>query len=128
MIGGEDPDPASPRDRSMSLTPSKRNRIDDHLPIAILSSGRGTPVQEGLYTEAGRNEGVTAAQLEKLLTNQIMPLLIGKMGDRFNTIQSQYETTVNQASKLFGEVQTAMVSLRSQQMQLSAVMVTEQKH
>ena len=128
MFGGDDPDLVSPRDSAAALTPSKRSRNHDQSPVSCRSSsGRGPNNQDITTPMVPRNEGETAAQLGQLLAGQILPHLMDQMNDRFNALQCQYQDTVSQASKLFGEVQHAMVSLQTQQVQLSSAIVSEQK-
>ena len=127
MFNGDEPLEPSPGDMSTELTPSKRTRANETPPPDAGLFGFGNVSQDASNPIAPRNEGITAAQLEHLLGARILPHLFEQMNDKFNMLQNQYQTTVTQASKLFEEVQNAMVTLQSQQTQLSTVLAAEQQ-
>ena len=127
MFNGDEPLEPSPGGSSTDLTPSKRIRANELTPQDAGLFGIGNVSQDMSNPVSSWNEGITAAQLEHLLGARILPLLVEQMNDKFNTLQNQYQNTVTQASKLFEDVQNAMVILQSQQTQLSTTLAAEQQ-
>ena len=126
MLPIDEPLMPSPRDQATALTPSKRIRVNDTPPpedrSAEVSNVTGTS-----HSSTSRGDGITAAQLEQLLGTRILPHLVEQMNDKFSTLQTQYLNTVKQASKMFEEVQNAMVTMQKQQTLLSTTLAAEQQ-